>query len=160
MYQRIFHLLQPQEAAVSLVKTQASLLQHISSFTLFFPPSLELCVSEVWLIWLFSPPGYKPAFPLPCFVGWQLFQWWRVPAPHLPVVPHLRPLHALRLHPCAGLLRPPSGLPCSLPPGGQGARQVWKTLSCCVLLMQHIVYYGGIYMFAWNNISFNLKMQI
>jgi len=38
-------------------------------------------------------------------------------------VPHLRPVHALRLHPRPGVLRPPSGLQGEVSPGGEGARQ-------------------------------------
>lgn len=71
-------------------------------------------------------PGHQSALPLPCTVGRQLFYRWRVPAAHLPVVPHLRALYPLSLHPCASLLRPPGGLPCPLPSGRQRTWQVRK----------------------------------
>lgn len=69
-------------------------------------------------------PGHQSALSLPCAVGRQLFYCWWVPAAHLPVVPHLRALYPLSLHPCTCLLRPPGGLPCPLPSGGQRTWQV------------------------------------
>ena len=70
------------------------------------------------------PSGHEPALPLPRPVGRQLLHGGRVPAAHLPAVPHLRALHPLRVHPRARLLRPAGGLPRTLPPGGQRPRQV------------------------------------
>lgn len=60
-------------------------------------------------------------------MGWQLFQQRRVPASHLPAVPHLRPLHTLSLHPGTGLLCSPGGLSRSLPSSWQRAWQVGET---------------------------------
>ena len=69
-------------------------------------------------------PGHQSALSLPCAMGWQLFYCWWVPAAHLPVVPHLRALYPLSLHPCASLLCPPGGLSGPLPFGGQRTWQV------------------------------------
>lgn len=69
-------------------------------------------------------PGYQPAVPLLRLMGRQSLHGWRVADSNLPVVPHLRALYALSLHPCAGLLCSSCGLPCPLPSGRQRTWQV------------------------------------
>lgn len=63
--------------------------------------------------------GHQPAVSLLRFVGRQSLHRGRAADTDLPVVPHLRTLHTLGLHPCASLLRSSSGLPCPLPSSGQ-----------------------------------------
>ena len=44
------------------------------------------------------------------------------PMYHVPALPHVRPLHQVRLHSGPGLLRPPGRFPRQVPPGREGAR--------------------------------------
>lgn len=66
-----------------------------------------------------SSAGHQPTVSLLRFVGRQSLHRGRAADTDLPVVPHLRTLHTLGLHPCASLLRSSSGLPCPLPSSGQ-----------------------------------------
>lgn len=66
--------------------------------------------------------GHVAAVALPRAVGRQPLRLRRAAVPDVPAVPHVRALHALRVHPRARLLRAPGGLPRALPPGGEGAR--------------------------------------
>lgn len=66
--------------------------------------------------------GHVAAVALPRAVGRQPLRVGRAAVPDVPAVPHVRALHALRVHPRARLLRAPGGLPRALPPGGEGAR--------------------------------------
>lgn len=59
---------------------------------------------------------------LPRAVGRQPLRVGRAAVPDVPAVPHVRALHALRVHPGARVLRAPGGVPRALPPGGEGAR--------------------------------------
>lgn len=66
--------------------------------------------------------GHISAVALPRAVGRQPLRVGRAAVPHVPAVPHVRALHALRVHPRARLLRAPRRLPRALPPRGEGAR--------------------------------------
>ena len=55
-------------------------------------------------------------------MGRQPLRLGRAAVPHVPAVPHVRALHALRVHPGARVLRAPGRVPRALPPGGEGAR--------------------------------------
>lgn len=74
---------------------------------------------------LLLPAGYQQAVTLPRALGRQPLLIGRAAGPHLPAVSHLRALHALGLHSGTGLLCPPGGLPGTVSPGGQRARQVF-----------------------------------
>lgn len=81
--------------------------------------------------------GHQPSFTLLRAVGRQSLHGRRAPDSHLPAVPHVRALHPVRLHPGACILRPARGLPRTLPPGGQRARQVSHQASSATPLIAH-----------------------
>lgn len=87
-----------------------------------------------------SLSGNQPTVSLLCFMGRQSFHSGRAADSNLPVVPHIRALHSLSLHPCASLLRSSCGLPCSLPSCGQRTRQVCWYIVCVFITMETPAY--------------------
>ena len=115
---------QRSQTTTLLISLTAVLQNNCTVTTLHnFTPKYYAAIMLMHMCVLRSP-GYQSALPLLRPLGRQPLHGGRAADPHLPAVPHVRPLHTLRVHPRPGLLRSPGRLPRSLPPGGQGARQV------------------------------------
>lgn len=113
--------------------------QKIKVFCITFHESISTVLACNMLMWRL-PSGNQSSLPLPRPVGWQLFHGRRTAAPHLPAVPHLRPLHALRFHPGTSLLRQASGFPSPLSPGGQRPWQVRQPWMSVVYVQDRIIH--------------------
>ena len=66
--------------------------------------------------------GHIASVALPRVVGRQQLHGGRAASADVPVVPHVRAVHAVGLDPGPGLLCTPSRIPCPVPLGRQGPR--------------------------------------